>query len=195
MKNRMALPAALAAIALMVSACSSAAGESESGGSTSSPSASVAAEAPAAAAPSAEPAAAAKSSFADNVLTTDEVKIAITEHKVIAVGEPGNEYGEKPVIAFWYEITNLSGENVTPMNWIYNITAFQDNNPNSVNQIEIGMLPDERFQETQMETIKQGGTVENAVAYELDDLTTPVDLVASDDLGFTEIGKLTFNLQ
>lgn len=194
MKNRMALPAALAAIALMVSACSSAAGESESGGSTSSPSASVAAAAPASAAPAAEPAAA-KSSFADNVLTTDDLKITITEHRVIPVGEPGNEYGEKPVIAFWYQITNLSGENVSPMNWIYSISAFQDNNPNSVNQIEIGSLPDSRFLDTQTETIKKGGTVENAVAYELDDLTTPVDLVASDDLGFTEIGKLSFDLQ
>lgn len=193
MTKRMALPAALAAIALMVSACSSTAGES--GGTAPAPSTSATGEAPAASAPKAAELAAGKSSFVDGVLTTAEVKIVITEHRVIAVGEPGNEYGEKPVIAFWYETTNLSGDDVTPMNWIYSITAYQDNNPDSVNQIEVGMLPDARFQETQMETIKQGGTVENAVAYELDDLTTPVDLVASDDLGATEIGKLTFNLQ
>lgn len=193
----MALPAALAAIALMVSACSSTAGESAE--AAPAPSTSATAEAPAASAPKAsatkaEPAAG-KPSFVDGVLTTADMKITITEHKVIPVGEPGNEYGEKPVIAFWYQITNISGEDISPMNWIYNISAFQDNNPNSVNQIEIGSLPDARFLDTQMETIKQGGTVENAVAYELDDLTTPVDLVASDDLGSTEIGKLSFGLQ
>lgn len=190
MKKRMALPAALAAIALMVSACSSTVDESAE--AAPAPSAS---EAPAAAAPKAAEPAAGKSSFVDGVLTTDELKITITEHKVIPVGGPGNEYGEKPVIAFWYEITNIAGENVTPMNWIYDIRAFQDNNPNSVNELEIGMLPDARFMETQSETIKPGGTVENAVAYELDDETTPVDLVASDDLGATEIGKLSFGLQ
>ena len=39
---------------------------------------------------------------------------------------------------------------------------------------------------------ESGGTVENAMAYELDDLTTPVELVASDDLGMTEIGRETY---
>jgi hypothetical protein len=46
-----------------------------------------------------------------------------------------------------------------------------------------------------MANIKEGGTVSNAVAYELSDTTTPVDLVASLDLGSTEIGKMTFTLQ
>lgn len=56
----------------------------------------------------------------------------------------------------------------------------------------MGSLPDDAFTESQMETIKEGGTVENAMAYELDDLTTPVELVASDDLGMTEIGRETY---
>lgn len=134
----------------------------------------------------------AEPTFVDGVLTTPEMTIRITDQKVIAVGAPGNEYGDKPVIAFWYDITNLTDGDVSPMNWIYVFSAFQDNNPNAVNELEIASLPDDRFLESQMEQIKKGGTVQNAVAYELDDQTTPVDLVASSDLGRTEIGRTTY---
>lgn len=102
---------------------------------------------------------------------------------------------KKPVIAFWYETTNLGDEDLTPMNFLYAMTAYQDNNPNAENKLEVGSLPDDRFLSSQMEKIKKGGTVENAVAYELDDETTPVDLVASNDLGATEIGKKTYTLK
>lgn len=119
----------------------------------------------------------------------------ITDHRIIPIGKKGNEYGSKTVIAFYCEITNLTDKGVSPLDWIYVFTAYQDNNPNSENEIEIAALPDDRFLDSQMETIKKGGTVENAVAYELDDETTPVDLVASDDLGMTEIGKVTYKLK
>lgn len=146
---------------------------------------------------SAAPAAAPKSdsSFKDGVLTTPELKIEITDHKVIAVGAEGNEYGKKPVIAFWYKITNLSAKDVSPMNFIFNVTAYQDNNPNAENKLEVGGLPDDSFLESQMENIKKDGTVENAVAYELDDEETPVDLVASNDFGMTELGKTSYKLK
>ena len=135
------------------------------------------------------------SSFKDGVLTTPEMKIEITDHKIIPVGKKGNEYGSKPVIAFWYKTTNLTDKKVSPMDWLFAITAYQDNNPNAENKLGVGSLPDERFLDSQLENIKKGGTVENAVAYELDDVTTPVDLVASNDLGMTKIGKVTYNLK
>ena len=40
----------------------------------------------------------------------------------------------------------------------------------------------------------KGGTVENAIAYERDDLVTPVELVATDGLDET-IGKATYTLR
>jgi hypothetical protein len=49
-------------------------------------------------------------------------------------------------------------------------------------------LPDDRFLDSQTENIKKAGTVENAMAYELDDLHTPVDLVATEGLD-TVIGR------
>ncbi len=58
----------------------------------------------------------------------------------------------------------------------------------------MGSLPDDRFLDSQSENIKKGGTVENAMAYELDDLVTPVDLVATEGLDDV-IGKATYKLR
>lgn len=135
------------------------------------------------------------SSFKSGVLTTPELKISITDHKIIQPGAAGNEYGKKPVIAFWYKITNLTGQKVSPMTFIMDITAYQDNDPNRENKLNVAGLPDNRFLQTQSENIKKGGTVESAVAYELDDLKTPVDLVASVNLGLDTIGKVTYLLK
>jgi hypothetical protein len=132
--------------------------------------------------------------FEDGVLATPDLKIQITRHKVIKAGQKGNEYGEKPVIAFWYKTTNRSGAKVDPTDFLFNFKAYQDNNPNAVNELEVGGLPDDRFLDSQMEQIKKGGTVENAVAYELDDLVTPVDLVATEGLDEV-IGKATYKLR
>jgi hypothetical protein len=133
--------------------------------------------------------------FENGVLTTPDLKIQITRYKVIKAGQKGNEYGEKPVIAFWYETTNLSGAKVDPTDFIFHFTAYQDNNPNAENELEVGALPDDRFLDSQMENIKKGGTVESAAAYELDDLDTPVELVATEDLLGEVVGKSTYKLR
>lgn len=133
--------------------------------------------------------------FENRVLTTPDLKIQITRYKVIKAGQKGNEYGEKPVIAFWYKTTNLSGAKADPTSFIFNFNAYQDNNPNAENELDVGSLPDDRFLDSQTENIKKGGTVENAAAYELDDLDTPVDLVATEGLLGDVIGKATYKLR
>lgn len=136
-----------------------------------------------------------KATFKNGVLTTPELKIQITRYKIIKAGQKGNEYGEKPVIAFWYKTTNLSGAKVDPaVGFIGHFNAYQDNNPNAVNELDVGSLPDHRFRDSQTETIKKGGTVENAMAYELDDLDTPVELAATEGLDEV-IGKATYKLR
>ena len=130
------------------------------------------------------------------MLTTPDVKVEITRYKVIKVGQKGNEYGEKPVIAYWYKTTNVSGEKTDPTTaWIFSFKAYQDNNPNAENELNIASLPDDRFLDSQTENIKKGGTVANAVAYELDDLVTPVDLVATGGILGDVIGKTTYKLR
>lgn len=136
------------------------------------------------------------STFENGVLTTPSLKIEITDHKVIPVGQPGNEYGDKPVIAFYYKTTNLTDKKLDPTTaFLFNISVYQDNNTNAVNKLDVGSLPDSKFRDSQLEDIKNGGTVENALAYQLDDETTPVDLVAADLFGDTPIGKVSYPLQ
>ncbi|EWG08352.1 DUF5067 domain-containing protein, partial [Cytobacillus firmus] len=135
--------------------------------------------------------------FKDNEAKLNDLKIKITKTKVIQVGEKGNEYGEKPVFAIWYEITNLSDKEIDPsMGWMAVFEAVQDNNPNAVNTLEVGGLPDDQFLDSQLETIKKDGTVKNAVAYELDDLETPVTLIATQGVkagqNFLKIAGLKF---
>jgi hypothetical protein len=134
--------------------------------------------------------------FKDNEAKLNDLKIKITETKVIQAGEKGNEYGEKPVFAIWYETTNLSDKEIDPTTgWMAVFEAVQDNNPNAVNTLEVGGLPDDQFLDSQLEIIKKDGTVKNAVAYELDDLETPVTLIATQGIGGDKLGEQTFNIK
>ena len=136
----------------------------------------------------------AEASFQNDVLTTEDVVIKINDVKTIQVGEEGNEYGEKPVIAFWYDTTNVSGEETDPLTaWIRLAEAYQDNDPDAENKLGVGSLPDAACLDSQMNKLKEGGTVQNAIAYELSDTITPVKLVASTNLGQDEIGSMTFD--
>ena len=107
----------------------------------------------------------------DGVMVFDDYTIEIIDYKVIPAGEEGNEYGDEPVIAFWYNTTNTSGKDTNPMN-----------DPNIVNELNGASLPDSRFLDSQMATIKEGGTIENAMAYTLTDDTTPVLLQAKKNM-------------
>lgn len=134
--------------------------------------------------------------FKDGEAKLNDLKIQITETKVIPPGEPGNEYGDKAVLAIWYDTTNLTGKDIDPISaWMVVFEAIQDNDPNAVNTLMVGMLPDEQFLDSQLETIKQDGTVSNAVAYELDDLETPVTLVATQGIGGDELGEQTIEIK
>lgn len=185
MKKKLLIAVFAAFMALSMIGCGNASTPAEEGSATAS-------GATSSEAASSESSGNAAGSFANNVFENPDVKIEITDYKVIPVGEAGNEYGSKPVIAFWYNTTNISGAETDPSTaWIFNFKAIQDNDPNAVNELEVGMLPDNAFLDSQTQTIKQGGTVANAVAYELDDTTTPVTLVAEDML-MGEIGRQDF---
>lgn len=139
---------------------------------------------------------AADSTFDGTTLKGNSYTIKITSNKVIQPGEPGNEYGEKPVLAFWFD-TLVSPDykddaEISPnMAWIMSFKAVQDNDPNKVNKLNVSSLPDNQFLDSQMAEIKPGGTVSSAMGYELTDTETPVTLIAQNILG-TEYGKADF---
>lgn len=134
--------------------------------------------------------------FKDNVAETNKCKIEITDVKIIQPGEAGNEYGEKPVIVFWYKATNKTDEELDAYSaWIYIFTAYQDNSSDRVNELNEGGYFDERFLDTSLENIKKNGTVENAVSYQLDDLETPVLLQATSEIDGKEIGSKEYSIK
>ena len=133
-------------------------------------------------------------SFKDGVLDVPAAKFEITDHRVVKPGEPGNELGEKPLLVFHYDVTNKTDETLTTTDFVVYFTAIQDNDPNKVNELDLGSYFDPETSDTQLEQIKKGGTVAGTIAYELDDLTTPVDLVASKSFSQDEIGRQTFEL-
>lgn len=156
---------------------------------TSAPSSEASGEKPAATEQQSDPAAPA---FADGVLTTADAKIEITKHAVIPVGAAGNEYGTKPVIAFWYRITNVSGSSLDPTTgFMTEITASQGDGV----KLQVGPLPDPAFLNTQLDRIAKGASAENAIAYTLADDATPVDLVAADGIGGAEIGRTQYTIK
>ena len=133
--------------------------------------------------------------FRDFEVVTKDYTMKITDWKIIEPGQEGNSYGNSPVIAFWYDTTNTSGKEIDPMSaWIYVMTAVQDNDPNAINKLNTASHPDASLLDNQMAKIKEGGTVPNAMAYELTDSETPVELTAKADMFGDDIGGMTFDL-
>lgn len=133
-------------------------------------------------------------SFEDNVLEVPAATIKITDHRIIPTGGPGNEDGEKPLIVFYYDVTNKTDAELSALDFVQYFTAIQDNNSDTVNELEVGSFYDPELTDSLLEKIKQGGTASGAVAYELDDESTPVELVAKDNFGQNEIGRQKFEL-
>lgn len=129
----------------------------------------------------------------------EDIDIKITKYKVIPVGEEGNKYGDTPVIAFWYDITNKSDKDfIDPMSgWFaaFPDGAIQDNNPNKINKLGVAMHPEQSLVNDQMSKIKKGGTLQGAIAYKLSDLETPVKLTAHKGVGGVELGSQEFNVK
>ena len=137
--------------------------------------------------------------FKDGKVSMEDIDLKITKYKVIPVGAEGNEYGDSPVIAFWYDTTNKSGKDIiNPMSaWFaaFPEGAIQDNDKNKVNKLQVAMHPDKTLVRDQSATIKKDGTVSGAVAYELTDLTTPVKLTAYKGVGGAELGSQEFTVK
>lgn len=133
--------------------------------------------------------------FKDNVVKIHDLKIKITKTKIIQPGQPGNVDGDKAVFAVWYDTTNLTDKDLDPTSaWMAVFTAIQDNDKNSINELEVASLPDDQYLDSQTETIKKNGTVSNPVAYTLSDTTTPVQLKASKGVDGKVLGTKTYKI-
>lgn len=135
-------------------------------------------------------------SFDGTTISTKDVTIEITDYKVLQPGE-GNNFGDVPLLAFWYDTTvheDVTDTEYDPSIWIMIMNAIQDNDPNAVNELDVGILPDEAHLDSQMQTIKPGGTVSSSVSYELDDLETPVELTLENIATGETYGSHTYEI-
>ena len=136
--------------------------------------------------------------FKDGKVSMEDIDLKITKYKVIPVGEEGNEYGDAPVIAFWYETTNKTEKDISPMTaWFaaFPQGPIQDNDKNKFNKLQVAIHPDKTLVNDQMSKIKKDGTVSGAIAYKLTDLTTPVKLTAYKGIGGIELGSQEFAIK
>lgn len=135
-------------------------------------------------------------SFDGQTIKTKDVTIEIIDYKVLQPGE-GNNFGDVPILAFWYDTTvheDVTDTEYDPTIWIMIMNAVQDNDPNAVNELDVGILPDEAHLDSQMQTIKPGGTVSSSVSYELDDLETPVELTLENIATGETYGSHTYEI-
>ena len=134
-------------------------------------------------------------SFKNNVYIGKNVRIEITDVEVLMPGSEFNRHPDVPLIRFTYKVTNVTGNsNVSASSsWIQVFNAFQDNDPNFVNELEVGPQEDTKYHQTGFAEIKAGGTVEDVMTYKLDDLTTPVILKAYIS-GNNVLGEQEFDL-
>lgn len=182
MRKKLLALALVFALVFSLCACGAAAPETKA---TPEPTAAPTAE------PTEEPTPAA--TFDGTVYEDDEARIEITGYEVLEVGSEYNKYGDVPLVCFKFNVTNLSDGGVSASGkWIDTFRAYQDNDPNFLNELNVGSQENSAYHDTAFASIKKGGTVESVMTYELDDMETPVALVAS--YRWEEIGSKDFDI-
>ncbi|MCU09262.1 DUF5067 domain-containing protein [Listeria monocytogenes] len=135
----------------------------------------------------------------NGVIENEQIKIKITSHKIIPIGAKGNESGDKPIIAFWFEVTNKSGGFTSPISsWVEHIAVYQDTRSDLLYTLKSTTLDDAQFLDSASrlsEDIKKGATVKCAIAYGLDDDEIPVDLAYRDFLSEVVYGKINYQIK
>lgn len=129
--------------------------------------------------------------FKNHQLATPDLKIQVTSARFIPAGEPGNETGQQPVFAIWYETTNLSSQSISCENaWKSSFVANQTIDGKTVS-LAIAAQPDPNF-DGQAE-IKPGHRVANAIAYQMQ-AESGIDLIAHYGNNPTPIGHHVYQI-
>lgn len=131
-----------------------------------------------------------------NTAVTEECTIKITDCKVLKPGEGANSYGSDYVICFEYDMTNTSGEKMSPaVEWPCVMEVIQDNSADTVNTLSAAVVMGDNYAEVSLQEIKAGGTVHCAHYYTLSDTTTPVTINVRNGLMGDELGTMTFEIK
>lgn len=129
--------------------------------------------------------------FKNNIINMDDVKVKITKIQIV---KPDDTDGKSRLVIY-YDITNKTGKDVSPLTFTALINAYQDTDPNQENQLKVGpsLEKDQALTEKQGEKIKKGKTAQGAITFDLDNTNTPVVLEATTGAGH-KIGKEKINI-
>lgn len=129
--------------------------------------------------------------FKNNIINMDDVKVKITKMQIV---KP-DDVDSKSRLILYYDITNKTGKEVSPMTITALIDAYQDTDPNQENKLNVGpsLKKDQALTDKQTEKIKKGKTAQGSITFDLDNTTTPVVLEATTGAGH-KIGKEKVNI-
>lgn len=129
--------------------------------------------------------------FKNNIINMDGVKVKITKMQIVKPSDADH----KSRLVLYYDITNKTGKDVSPLTFTALIDAYQDTDPNQENKLDVGpsLNKDQTLTDKQDEKIKKGKTAQGSITFDLDSTTTPVVLEATTGAG-KKIGKEKINI-
>lgn len=133
-------------------------------------------------------------SFQGDTFTSEHLKIELTEQQVIPAGSAGNENGELPVLAIWYEVTNTSTRQMDALtSWFTHFQVYQnlgaDSDEAKYSALSMAISPDEGLTKHETDLIKEGATQRSVIAYQLLRPEAPVEISVT-DTSLKELGRL-----
>lgn len=94
---------------------------------------------------------------------------------------------------------NKTDKEIDPISgWLAIFEATQDSK-DTIRKLDVGMLPQtskyKTFLDTQNDIIKKDGTLKNGIAYDLEDITTPVILKATKGIGGENLVEIEIKIE
>lgn len=133
----------------------------------------------------------------DNTAVLNDIDVKVLETEFIPKGT--YEGQEKDQLGIIYEVKNKSDKEIDPISgWYATFEATQDTK-DTVHKLETAPMPNikkyQDYLDTQLDIIKKDGTLKNAMAYELEDTTTPVILKATKGVGGKKLGEIEVKIE
>lgn len=121
----------------------------------------------------------------------DGFEVEFTSKRIVPAGEEGNIFTEKPALALTYTITNIDNDSLAPNDLLFYVSAFQADQ-----ELELAHIwGHESEPEGHVGPLAQGDSWDTVIAYELNDESTPVELVAIDERIFgDEVERFSIEL-
>lgn len=127
----------------------------------------------------------------DGVVNLKVLKIKVTKTSMIAAGQRGNEHGDRPLMVFWYRVTNHMATPITVRRAWTDVFDATQRPHSTAHPLKVVPLSDEPAASP---VIKRGQTASGAVAYAVDERRQTIVLTAHKNNKQSRIGQLVYQL-